>query len=130
MFAVEDNKAVVKRLKRSPAKGGSTDSAGGPDGRRMVVVQGMQKISNPGPLSWRLCPNHCPWSLSDVVLRIRRAPSSCHRHCPRNRDYCWTGIAAGSVDCAILDIVPFRVSVTAVYPGASPRSLIGRQSLR
>lgn len=44
VFAVEDNKAVVKRLKLGPAKGGSTVVLEGLTGGEMIVVQGMQNL--------------------------------------------------------------------------------------
>jgi membrane fusion protein (multidrug efflux system) len=44
VFAVEDGKAVVKRLKLGPAKGGSTVVLEGLTGGEMIVVQGTQGL--------------------------------------------------------------------------------------
>ena len=44
VFAVEDGKAVVKRLKLGPAKGGSVVVLEGLTGGEMVVVQGVQGL--------------------------------------------------------------------------------------
>lgn len=44
VFAVEDGKAVVKRLKPGPAKGGSIVVLEGLAGGEMIVVQGMQNL--------------------------------------------------------------------------------------
>ena len=44
MSKEEDNKAVVKRLKLGPAKGGSTVVLEGLTGGELIVVQGMQNL--------------------------------------------------------------------------------------
>jgi len=44
VFAVEDGKAVVKRLKLGPAKGGSAVVLEGLNGGEMIVVQGAQNL--------------------------------------------------------------------------------------
>ena len=44
VFAVEDGKAVVKRLKLGPAKGGSSIVLEGLNGGEMIVVQGTQNL--------------------------------------------------------------------------------------
>jgi membrane fusion protein, multidrug efflux system len=44
VFVVEDGKAVVKRLKLGPAKGGSIVVLEGLAGGEMIVVQGMQNL--------------------------------------------------------------------------------------
>jgi membrane fusion protein (multidrug efflux system) len=44
VFAVEDGKAVVKRLKLGPAKGGSIVVLEGLNGGEMIVVQGAQNL--------------------------------------------------------------------------------------
>ena len=117
VFIVEDGKAVVRRLKLGPAKGGSIVVTGGLDGRRDVVVQGMQGL-RPGA-AVMAAPAQTA-SAADAMF------SSIFVDRPRLAVVIALVTAiAGLVSLLAIpvaqfpDIVPPQVSVTASYPGAS-----------
>ena len=84
VFAIEDGKAVVKRLKLGPTKGGSVVVLEGLAGGEMVVVEGAQGLRAGAVVT--ASPAQTLFAVfSRVVVHLRRASASGCCHCSRHR---------------------------------------------